>query len=97
MGYFNYFVLLEILLINCAKPKVFLTVLLSIMILFGLKHYGFCALSDLDYEMIADGFSTITTNQGTMLLLSSVGVDVSQISDELRNINLDIEQLKTFF
>ena len=97
MGYFNYFIkcIIRNIAYRLCKPKVFLTVLLSICVLFGLKHYGFCALSDLDYEMIADGFSTITSNQGTLISqLSIIGVDVTQISDELRNINLDIEALK---
>lgn len=98
MGYFNYFIkcIIRNITYRLCKPKVLFTILLSLFIFFSMKHFGFCVLSDLDYEMISDGFSTITSNQGTIISqLSSVGVDVSQIFDELRNINLDIEQLKT--
>lgn len=97
MGYFNYFIkcIIRNISYKLCKPKILFTILLSVIVLFSLKHFGFCALDDPDYEMISDGFSTLTTNQGTLITqLSLIGVDVTQISDELRNINLDIEALK---
>lgn len=90
MGYFNYFIkcIIRNISYKLCKPKVFLTVLLSVCILFCLKHYGFCALSDGDYEMITDGFATITNNQGVMISqLSSMGVNVTDIENELIEIN----------
>lgn len=98
MGYFNYFIkcIIRNISYKLCKPKVFLTVLLSICVLFGLKHYGFCALADSDYEMIADGFATITQNQSvTIDLLSNVGVNVTTLKNTLNSINTTINSIKT--
>lgn len=98
MGYFNYFIkcIIRNISYKLCKPKVFITVLLSIFILFGLKHYGFCALSDLDYEMIADGFSTITSNQGILISqLSSIGVDVKDLENSLSQIRSALSSIQS--
>lgn len=96
MGYFNYFIkcIIRNISYRLCKPKVLFTILLSIIILFSLKHFGFCALSDLDYEMIADGLATVTSNQGTIISqLSSMGVNVSDVENELKSINSDLDNI----
>ena len=98
MGYFNYFIrcIIRNIAYKLCKPKVFLTVLLSVSIFFGLKHFGYCVLDDTDYEMIADGFATVTQNQGVIISqLSSMGVDVSDIENDLNSVKSDISQIET--
>lgn len=93
MGYFNYFIkcIIRNISYRLCKPKVLFTILLSIIILFSLKHFGFCALDDADYEMISDGFATITSNQGTAIsYLSTIGVDVKDLETLLTSINDDV-------
>lgn len=99
MGYFNYFIkcIIRNIAYKFCKPKVFLTFFLSVIILFGLKHYGFCALSDGDYEMIANGFASITNNQGVLISqLSSMGVNVTDIENELKSINTELDNIGAY-
>lgn len=99
MGYFNYFIkcIIRNIAYKLCKPKVFFTVLLAVMILFGLKHFGYCALDDLDYEMISDGFATITANQGTIISqLSSIGVDVSELETQLNSIKNELVNISAY-
>lgn len=97
MGYFNYFIkcIIRNIAYRLCKPKVLLTVLLSVIVLFGLKHYGFCALSDGDYEMIANGFAVITNNQGVVISqLSSMGVDVRDVENNLNSIKSQLSSIQ---
>lgn len=97
MGYFNYFIkcIIRNIAYRLCKPKVLLTVLLALAILFGLKHFGYCAFDDTDYEMIADGFATITQNQGVVISqLSSIGVDVSDLENSLLQIKSALSSIQ---
>lgn len=97
MGYFNYFIkcIIRNIAYRLCKPKVLLTIFLAVAILFGLKHFGYCALDDTDYEMIADGFATITQNQSVIISqLSSMGVDVSELETKLSTINTTLNNIK---
>lgn len=97
MGYFNYFIkcIIRNITYKLFKPKFLFVILLTILILFGLKHFGYCALSDLDYQMISDGFSTITSNQGVIITqLGNIGVDVSDLQNTLNSINTDISKIE---
>lgn len=92
MGYFNYFIkcIIRNLAYKFCKPKVFLTVLLSVCILFGLKHFGYCtdAWTDGDIQQVHDGLATITNNQGVIISqLSQMGVNVGDIEKEIVEIN----------
>ena len=95
MGYFNYFIkcIIRNLAYRMCKPKVFCTVLLSVAILFGLKHFGFCSdWTDGDIEEI---HSSITNNQGVIISqLSALGIDVSDLEKQLQEINTDLDRLK---
>lgn len=96
MGYFNYFIkcIIRNIAYKICKPKVFFTIILALAILFGLKHFGYCALDDTDYEMISDGFATITANQGTIISqLSSMGVNVGDIESQLNTIKSMINDI----
>lgn len=99
MGYFNYFIkcIIRNIAYKLCKPKVFCTIILSVAILLILHSTGYCAdWTDGEIEACLDGLSTITSNQGTIISqLSSMGVNVSDIENELRNINQDIETIKT--
>lgn len=97
MVYFNYFIKCIIRKISnkLCKPKVFLTVLLSILILFVLHSKGYCAWSDGEVEACLDGLSTITNNQGVIISqLSSMGVDVRDVVNNLNNIKSIINNIK---
>lgn len=98
MGYLNYFIkcVIRNVVYKLSKPKVFLTVLLSVCILFGFKYYGFCTFEDVDLEIIMDGISSITVNQGTIISqLSSMGVDVRDCETQLSNIKNSLDNIKS--
>ena len=98
MAYFNYFIkcIIRNIAYKLCKPKVFLTVLLSVAILFGLKHFGYCAWTDGEIESCLDGLSTITNNQGVMISqLSSMGVDVTNIKQNLDSINSKLSDINS--
>lgn len=63
MGYFNYFIkcIIRNIAYRLCKPKILLTILLAVAILFGLKHFGYC--SDMQLETIIDQLEQITENQ----------------------------------
>lgn len=87
MGYFNYFIkcLIRNFAYQASKPKVWVTVLLAIVVLFGLKHYGFC--SDMQLETIIDQLAVVTENQAIVCEeLSYVGADVSSLKSSLTQI-----------
>lgn len=104
MGYFNYFIkcIIRNIAYKLCKPKVFLTVLFSIIILFVLHSYGYCSdWTDSDIEALLDSIATITANQGVIVSqLSSMGVDVTDIENKINEvanmlyyIRLDTSQL----
>lgn len=74
-----------------------MTVLLSVCILFGLKHFGYCAdWTDGEIEACLDGLATVTANQGTIISqLSSMGVNVGDIENEIVEINNTISGLSS--
>lgn len=99
MGYFNYFIkcIIRNISYKLCKPKVFLTVLLSIVIFFGLKHFGYCAWTDGEIEACLDGLSTITNNQGVIISqLSSMGVNVSDIENKLNSVNNELANISAY-
>lgn len=98
MGYFNYFIkcVIRKLAYKVTRPKVLLTVLLSVLILLVLHNTGYCTdeWSQDDINAVLDGLATITSNQETSItLLSSVGVDVSALKSELEFIQNQITSL----
>lgn len=98
MGYFNYFIkcIIRNFTYKLCKPKVFLTVLLSVVIVLFLHNKGYCAFEDADLEAIMDGFSTVTNNQGTIIgQLSSMGVNVSDIENQLNSIKTTLSTINS--
>lgn len=98
MAYFNYFIkcIIRNISYKLCKPKVFLTVLLSVAILFGLKHFGYCVeWSQEEINACLGGLADITNNQGVLISqLSSMGVDVRDIENNLNNIKSTINNIK---
>lgn len=98
MGYFNYFIkcIIRNFAYKLCKPKVFLTVLLCCLVLFGLHTKGYCAFEDTDLETIMDGFQSVTNNQGTIISqLSSMGINVSDIENQLNTIKSTLSTINT--
>ena len=97
MGYFNYFIkcIIRNIAYKLCKPKVLLTVLLSVAILFVLHSTGYCTeWAQVEIEQCLDGLATITNNQGVMISqLSSMGVDVRDIETKLNTINTTLNNI----
>lgn len=98
MGYFNYFIkcIIRNIAYKLCKPKVLLTILAFVAILFALHTTGYCAdWTDGEIEACLEGLATITSNQGTIISqLSSVGLDVSDLETQLNTINTTINNIK---
>lgn len=90
MGYFNYF--LKCIIRNVAyklcKPKVFLTVLLSVAILFILHSTGYCAefTSSQITQLLNDVNGIITEIKSSNAYLSSLNVDTDSIKNDVAEI-----------
>lgn len=99
MGYFNYFIkcIIRNIAYRLCKPKVFLTVLLSVLIILLLHNTGYCAdWTDGEIEACLDGLATITANQGTIISqLSSMGVNVSDIESQLNDVKTTLSNIKS--
>lgn len=98
MDYFNYFIkcIIRNISYRLCKPKVLLTVLLSVSILFGLKHFGYCAWDEGDIYACLEGFSVITNNQGVMISqLATLGADVRDIETKLDTVNTTLSNIST--
>lgn len=97
MGYFNYFIkcIIRNIAYRLCKPKVLLTVLFSVAILFILHTTGYCTeWSQGEIEQCLNGLADVTSNQGVIISqLSSMGQDVSSLERSLYYIQLDIGEL----
>lgn len=106
MAYFNYFIkcIIRNIAYKLCKPKVFLTVLLSVVILFVLHSKGYCAdwtTSQIN-QLLTDLNGIITDLKTANSYLSSIEIDVSSISNDiaetetlLNNIKSDTSNIST--
>ena len=98
MGYFNYFIkcIIRNFAYKLCKPKVFLTVLLCCLVLFGLHTKGYCAWDDSDISALTEQLnSVIDTLNNQSEWLVSIGVDVGTIQTDIANIRNSLNNINT--
>lgn len=97
MGYFNYFIkcIIRKFVNLLFKPKILLTFLIVISLLFILQISSRAEWTDDDILYFYESVANITSNQGVLITqLSNLGVDVSEIRTLLNDVDLEIQMMR---
>lgn len=99
MAYFNYFIkcIIRNIAYKLCKPKVFLTVLLSVAILFILHSKGYCAdWSDSDIDYVLNSLTSMVNDLTQQVAyLDSINVNVGDCETQLSNIKNLLDNIKS--